>query len=448
MSTTPTSPLPPIDEEKEARKVAFGAFVGTALEWYDFFLFGTAASLVFNRLYFVNEDPLVATIAAFASFAVGFIARPLGAILFGAMGDRVGRKKTLIVTVVLIGTVTALIGVLPTYLTIGIAAPILLTLLRLVQGIAVGGEWGGAVTLAVEHAPAEKRGRYGVMPQIGSPIGTLLSSSAFLAVGLLPPEQFDSWGWRLPFLAAIPLLGIAVWLRRQVEESPLFEQMLEEDSRAKTPLRSVFTEATPALLIGAGSTLLGVGGFYLATTFIIAYGTTTLGLSRTVLLSATFAAAAAEIVVLILAGRVVERIGAGKVTLIGGLASAAFAYPMFLMVDTRQTVLVVSGVVIAICLLSISYAASGVLLTSLFPAKLRYTGVAISSNIASVVSGFVPLVATSVLAAAGGASWAPALVLVALALTTAGSGALADKTPDASEQELKDSARRRRELRG
>jgi MFS family permease len=412
--------------DADARKVAFGAFVGTALEWYDYFLFGTAASLVFNRLYFASGDPVVATAGAFASFAVGFAARPLGAVLFGHLGDRIGRRKCLIITVAMIGVVTGLIGLLPTYFSIGVAAPVLLTLLRLLQGVAVGGEWGGAVTLAVEHAPKEHRGRYAAMPQIGSPIGTLLSSGAFLAVSLLPQESFDSWGWRLPFLAAFPLLYIALWIRRRVEESPLFEQLLREDELASAPVRDVVLRTPVQLLVGAGSTLLGVGGFYLATTFVISYGTG-LGVSRSVMLTSTLVAAAVEIVVLIVGGRLAERFGAGRVTLAGGLISAAFAFPMFWLIDTTNVALVILGVTLGVACLSIPYAVSGALLTELFPAKLRYSGVAISANVASVVSGFVPLIATGFLGASGGASWSVALLLVVIALITAVCGAIAPR---------------------
>ncbi|HEY4421619.1 MAG TPA: MFS transporter [Pseudonocardia sp.] len=411
----------------DARRVAFGAFVGTALEWYDFFLFGTAASLVFNHLFFASDDPVVATAGAFASFAVGFAARPLGAILFGHLGDRIGRRTCLIITVALIGFVTAVIGLLPTYFSIGVAAPVLLTLLRLLQGVAVGGEWGGAVTLAVEHAPKEHRGRYAAMPQIGSPIGTLLSSGAFLAVSLLPPESFNSWGWRLPFLAAFPLLGIALWIRRRVEESPLFEQLLREDELARSPVTEVFRRAFPQLLVGAGSTLLGVGGFYLSTTFVISYGTEYLGVDSSVLLTGTLVAAVVEIVVLLVGGRLAERYGPGRVTVAGGLVSALVAFPAFWLIDTASTTLVIIGVTLAVACLSLPYAASGALLTDLFPARLRYSGVALSANIASVVSGFVPLVATALLAVSGGRSWTPALLLVVIALITAGSGALAPR---------------------
>ncbi|WP_406726934.1 MFS transporter [Streptomyces sp. GD-15H] len=230
-------------KSKDAGRVAFASFVGTALEWYDYFLFGTASAIVFNRLYFTTLNPTAATLAAFATFGVGFAARPIGALIFGWLGDRMGRKPALLITVVMIGVATGLIGLLPGYATIGVAAPLLLVLLRLVQGIAVGGEWGGAITLAVEHAPPGKRGWYAALPQVGSPVGTLLSSGAFALVLLLPSESFDSWGWRLPFLMAFPLMGIAVYIRRKVEESPLFDEMLEQNEQAKVPALDIFRQA-------------------------------------------------------------------------------------------------------------------------------------------------------------------------------------------------------------
>ena len=413
--------------EVEAKRVAFAAFVGTALEWYDYFLFGTAAALVFNRLYFVTGDPLVSTLAAFASFAVGFVARPIGAIIFGHLGDRIGRRKTLIITVVMIGVATGLVGLLPDFAAIGVAAPVLLTLLRMVQGVAVGGEWGGAVTLAVEHAPPERRGRYAAMPQIGSPIGTLLSSGAILLVSLLPDESFDAWGWRLPFLAAFPLLMVAVYLRRRVEESPLFEQLLAEDELASAPVKQVVTTAFPQLLVGAGSAFLGVGGFSLATTFVISYGTGTLGVSQSVMLTATLVAAFVEIGVLIIGGRMAERFGAARVTVIGGLVSAVAAFPTFWLIDTAEPLVIIAAVTMVVACLSVPYAVSGALLTELFTPALRYSGVALSANFAGVASGFVPLAATAALAASGEESWAPAMILVGIALVTTVAGWLAPR---------------------
>ncbi len=413
--------------EKEAGRVAFASFVGTALEWYDYYLFGTAAAIVFNRLYFTSLNPTAATLAAFATFGVGFVARPVGAVIFGWLGDRIGRRPALLITVVLIGVATGLIGLLPGYATIGIAAPLLLVLLRLLQGIAVGGEWGGAVTLAVEHAPPAKRGRYAALPQVGSPVGTLLSSGAFSLVLLLPKDSFDSWGWRLPFLAAFPLLLVAVYIRRKVEESPLFEELLKQDERAKIPAVDVFRTAWRRLLVAITSALLGVGGFYIMTTFVISYGADTLGLSRSLMVNATLVAAVFQIAVILYMGRVAERIGPGRVTLWGGAATALLAFPLFWLIDTKSPLLVVFAVALGIAVLSVAYAVSGALLTELFPAHLRYSGVALAYNLAGALTGFLPFVATALLDTSGGASWPVSLLLAALALLTALGGFLGER---------------------
>lgn len=408
--------------DRDAGRIAMAAFVGTALEWYDYFLYGTAASLVFNQLYFATKDPLVSTMAAFASFAVGFLARPVGAVLFGHIGDRYGRRRTLIITVTLIGVVTGLIGLLPDFTVIGVAAPILLTLLRIVQGMAVGGEWSGAVTLAVEHAPPERRGRYAVLPQIGSPIGTLVSSGAFTAVTLLPPAAFNSWGWRLPFLAAFPLLGVALYLRRKMEESPLFVQLMAEHEVTSVPAVEVVRRAGGRLVVGIAAAMLGIGGFYLMTTFVISYGTKTLKLSESLVLGGTLVAAVGEIVVLLVFGRLAERWGTGRISVLGGIASIVTAFPAFWLIDSRNPVLVIAGITISVACLSIPYAVIGTLLSELFPPALRYSGVAISSNLAGAISGFVPMIATGLLAASGGQSWPIALLLAVIAAMTAVGG--------------------------
>lgn len=412
----------PVVSGREAGRIAFAAFVGTALEWYDYFLFGTAAALVFNRLYFTTLDATAATLAAFATFGVGFVARPLGAVLFGWMGDRIGRRPALLITVVSIGVATGLIGLLPDFASIGIAAPLLLALLRLVQGVAVGGEWGGAVTIAVEHAPPEKRGRYAALPQIGSPVGTLLSSGAFSLVLLLPADQFDSWGWRLPFLAAFPLLLVAVYIRQKVEESPVFEEMEKQEARSKVPAIDVFRHAWGRLLIAIASAMLGVGGFYVMTTFAISYGTDTLGLSRSLMVNATLVAAVVQIGVIIYFGRLAEKLGPGRVTMWGGIATAVIAFPVFWLIDTASPVLVVLAVAGGVGFLSIAYAVSGALLTELFPANLRYSGVALAYNLAGALSGFLPFIATALLESAGGRSWIASALFLGIALITAVGG--------------------------
>lgn len=417
-----TPPDTPKVSGADAGRIARAAFVGTALEWYDYFLFGTAAAIVFNRLFFTTLDPTAATLAAFATFGVGFAARPLGAVLFGIIGDRVGRRPALLITIVMIGCATGLIGLLPDFGTIGLAAPIMLAVLRLLQGLAVGGEWGGAMTIAVEHAPIEKRGRYAALVQVGSPVGTLLSSGAFALVLLLPSEAFDSWGWRLPFLAAFPLLLIALYIRLKVEESPIFQELVKLEERAKIPALEVLRTAWGRLLVAVAAAFLGVGGFYVMTTFVISYGTTTLGLERGLMVNATLVAAVFQIGVVLVMGRLSERVGPGRMTLIGGLVTAAAAFPLFWLIDTRNPAAIILAVTLGIAFLSIAYAVTGALLTELFPPRLRYSGVALGYNLAGALSGFLPFIAVALQGATGGGSWTAALLLMAVSLITAAGG--------------------------
>lgn len=412
----------PVVSGAEAGKIARAAFVGTALEWYDYFLFGTAAAIVFNRLFFTELDPTAATMAAFATFGVGFAARPLGAVLFGYIGDRVGRRPALLITIVAIGVATGLIGLLPDFGSIGLAAPIMLAILRLVQGLAVGGEWGGAMTIAVEHAPIEKRGRYAALVQVGSPVGTLMSSGAFALVLLMPAEVFDSWGWRLPFLAAFPLLLVALYIRLKVEESPIFNELVKLEERAKIPAVDVFRQAWGRLIVAIMAAFLGVGGFYVMTTFVISYGTTTLGMDRQLMVNATLIAAAVQIGVILVIGRISEKIGPGRMTFIGGLVTAAAAFPLFWLIDTRNPAAIILAVTLGIGLLSVAYSVTGALLTELFPPKLRYSGVALGYNLAGALSGFLPLIAVALLGVSGGASWTASVLLIVVSLITAAGG--------------------------
>ncbi len=412
----------------EVGKIARAAFVGTALEWYDYFLFGTAAALVFNRLFFSQDNPTAALLASLATFGVGFAARPIGAFFFGILGDRIGRRPTLLITIVAIGIATGVIGLLPTYASIGLMAPAFLVILRLLQGLAVGGEWGGATTIAIEHAPAEKRARYAALVQVGSPVGTLLSSGAFALVVMLPPESFDSWGWRLPFLAAFPMLLAALWIRLKVEESPVFHQLIEMDETVKVPALQVFRKAFGRLVVAICAALLGVGGFYVMNTFVVSYATNTLGVDRQVVVNATLVAAVVQIIVILLFGRIAEKIGPGRVTLIGGIATAAAAFPLFWLIDTGSGWAITLAVASGIGLLTITYAVTGALLTELFPANLRYSGVSLGYQIAGALSGFLPFIATWLINMSDTPTSLPGvIILIIISLLTALGGAIGER---------------------
>lgn len=413
---------------KDANKVALGALIGTALEWYDFFLFSAAAALVFNVQYFTSENATAAAMASFATFGVGLAARPIGGIIFGRMGDRVGRRKVLMITIVGIGIVTGLIGMLPTYAAIGIAAPVLLVLLRVLQGLFVGGEWSGAMTLVVENAPLHLRARYAAIPQIGSPIGTILSSGGFFVMTLVfSQDTFNAWAWRIPFLIALPLLALAIYIRSRLEESPVFRQLEESGEVVKSPVLTTFKNSWKQIIVGMAAALLGVGGFYLVTAFCVWYGVNVLGYSASLMLLGSMVAAFVEIFVLLWGGQLGTKYGASRVILWGGIVSAVVAWPAFLMLSSGNPVLVVVAMTLAVAALSLPYAASGSVLTGLFPAKTRYTGVGLAQNTAGMVSGFIPLLATGFVASAGDSWWPAAAMLVFLSLFTAFAGAIAPK---------------------
>lgn len=413
---------------KDANKVAIGALIGTALEWYDFFLFSAAAALVFNVQYFTSENATAAALASFATFGVGLAARPIGGIIFGRMGDSIGRRKVLMITIVGIGVVTGLIGLLPTYAAIGIAAPVLLVLMRVLQGLFVGGEWSGAMTIVVENAPLHLRARYAAIPQIGSPIGTIFSSGGFFVMTLILSQQsFDSWGWRIPFLIAFPLLLVAVYIRSKLEESPVFRQLEESGEVDKTPVASTFKHSWKQIIVGMAAALLGVGGFYLVTAFCVYYGVNVLGYDSSLMLLGSMVAAFVEIFMLLWGGVLGSKYGASRVILWGGVASAIVAIPAFLMLASGNTVLVVLAMTLAVAALSLPYAASGTVLTGLFPAKTRYTGVGLAQNTAGMLSGFIPLLATGFVAAAADHWWPAAAMLIFLSLFSAFAGAVAPR---------------------
>ncbi|WGW11420.1 MFS transporter [Saxibacter everestensis] len=405
-------------DPRQLRKIAFSAYLGTALEWYDFFLFGTTAAIVFAPLFFSGDDPVLRTIGAFLSFGVGFIARPIGAVIFGHIGDRYGRRGALVATISLMGIATTLMGALPTYETAGIVAPILLTILRAVQGVATGGEWGGATLLAIEYAPIKKRGFYAAVVQLGSPSGTLLSSGAVALVASLPNDAFLEWAWRLPYLASIVLVLVALWIRLKVEETPIFRQLAAAGKQERLPVVEVFRTTPGRLLIGIAAYLFNNAGFFLLTTFMISYATTALGLPSSTILGAITIGALAQIVMTVISGRVADRIGAGPTVVIGYVACLAVAFPIFWLVDTRSAGLITLAMILALGLGAIPYAPIGALLAKIFPARLHYSGLGLSANLAGVIAGFMPALATLILSKSDNQSWGPASLLALIALVS------------------------------
>ncbi|MFC0453559.1 MFS transporter [Rhodococcus jostii] len=400
-------------------KVAFASFVGTAIEWYDFFIFGTAAALVFGTAFFPSLSPLSGTLAAFATFGVAFVSRPAGAIVFGHFGDRVGRKKMLVFSLVLMGSATVAIGLIPTYGAIGVAAPVLLVVARLAQGFAVGGEWGGAVLMAVEHAPREKRAFYGSWPQAGVPAGLVLATLAFLLVERLPEEQVLAWGWRLPFLASAGLVAVGMYVRLKVVESPEFENVKRDRKIADFPILAVLRGEKRALGVGILTQAASLVPFYLVTVFVLSYGPKEFGLSRQTILLSLLVACVLDIVSVPYASMVADRIGPRKMLIFGSLYMAAVAYPFFWLLSTGTA----AGLLLAMILIitighAVTYSAVAGYVTSLFPAEVRYTGASVAYQFGGVVfSAPAPFIAVAVAAETDG-QWALAAYIAAACAVT------------------------------
>lgn len=402
----------------QLRRIVMAAYVGTALEWYDFFLFGTTAAIVFAPLFFPGGNPTLSLIEAFLSFGVGFIARPIGAAIFGHVGDRYGRRPALIVTIALMGGATTLMGVLPTYASAGVWAPILLTILRVAQGIAAGGEWGGATLLAIEYAPRSQRSFCAAMVQLGSPTGTLLSSGAVALAAATSGPAFLDWAWRVPFLVSVVLVGVALWLRARVEETPTFRMLAGKHENEKLPVFELFRQVPGRLVIGIATYLVCTAGFFIVSTFMVGYVTRTLHLPGTWILQALMAGALVQMVVVTIAGRLADRIGATRLVVIGYVIAVALSFPVFELVDTRDHLLIVLAMMLGIGLSYSSYAAIGPVLAQLFPARLQYSGIALSATLAGSIAGFMPALATWFLTLANGRSWGPALLLFSISLVS------------------------------
>jgi metabolite-proton symporter len=413
-------------------RVVVASFIGTTIEWYDFFLYGTAAALVFNRLFFPTLDPRSGTMAAFATYAVGFFARPLGAIVFGHFGDRMGRKSMLVTTLMLMGMATFLMGVLPTYDQIGVAAPAALVVLRFVQGFGVGGEWGGAVLMAVEHGHAGRRGLYAAWVQAGVPAGLLLATAVFNVFSLLPDEQFLSWGWRVPFLLGIALLAVGIFIRLQVFESPLFEKMRERKVARGLPFFEVLARYPRNVVLSMGARFAENAAFYIFTVFVLTYATAELSVARTTILNAVLVVSAIEFFVIPSLGILSDRVGRRPVYLAGAAGLALFAFPFFWLIDTTEPVWIVLAIFGGMMCHAAMYAPQAAFFSELFGTDVRYTGASIGYQLASPLSGgLAPLISTALIEWSGGKPWPVAVYMIVLSLITLVSVWLAAETHQA-----------------
>ena len=401
----------------QLRRVIFASFVGTTIEWYDFFLYGTAAALVFNKLFFPTLNPLAGTLSAYGTFAVGFVARPLGGAVFGHYGDRIGRKAMLVWSLVVMGVASALIGLLPGYDAIGIWAPAILVVLRFLQGFGVGGEWGGAVLLAVEHSGGERRGYHGSWPQMGVPAGLLLSTGIFSALaGAIPDDQFLAWGWRVPFLLSIVLVGIGLFVRLRVLESPAFAAVRDQKRESSAPLLDVFRKHPRQVVIGAGMRFAQNVLFYVYTVFVLSYGVKSLGYPRGAVLAGVVASAVVGLIAIPFWSHLSDKFGRRPIYLAGAILSLLTAFPFFWLFE-RGPGWVPLAIVLAMIGHDMMYGPMAAYFSELFATNVRYSGSSLIYQLTSVFSGgLAPLIATWLLSRHGASSVAIYL-LVCCAIT-------------------------------
>ena len=389
------------------RTVLASCVVGTTVEWYDFFLYGTAAGIVFNELYFPAGDPLISTILAFATFAVGFVARPAGGLVFGHIGDKIGRKGTLVATMLVMGIATFLIGLLPTYDHMGLAAPLALVLLRIAQGVAVGGEWGGAVLMAVEYAPQGRRGLFGSLPQVGLAIGLMLGTGIFAGLNtVMSSEAFLAWGWRIAFLFSAVLVFVGLYIRLKVMETPAFRKLQQQEQRATVPAVELARHRVNRrhTLLGMGSRWIEGVAFNAWAVFAISYGTGTLGIDQQTLLLAVMLAAVFMLFFIPYFGSMSDKFGRRRTFAVGAVVAAVIGYPTFLMLGTGNALVITVGIVLALGVLyPMMYGPQSSFYSELFPVNVRYTGISFVYQFSGVfAAGLTPMVLTALLGLAGG----------------------------------------------
>jgi metabolite-proton symporter len=421
--------------EQVRRRTLLSGTIGAVVEWYEYTVYATAAALVFGPLFFPAMDPSISQIAALATFGVGFIARPLGAFVAGHLGDRMGRKSTLILTFAIMTASTAMIGLLPTYEAVGVLAPILLCVLRLAQGFAVGGEWGGAAIIAVENAPKGKRGFYGSWPQIGVSCGLLLGTAAVALAGALTGDAFTTWGWRIPFLLSIVLAAVGLYIRLNASESPEFlaekEKMAKEVQHRKAPITELLAHHRKPLLIAIFARFAEAGNYYLFTVFVLSYVTTTLKVPQYYGLTAVMIGSALNIIMIPVFGRLSDRIGRKRTFLLGGTAIVLTAWPIFALIGTGQQLAIILGVALFLALgHALVYAPLPALYCELFPTAVRYSGISIGYQMASILlAGFMPALASALVLWSGG-TWAVVLIIIASTIVAMVSVSFANETKD------------------
>ncbi|MBT2488325.1 MHS family MFS transporter [Streptomyces sp. ISL-96] len=423
MAAPATAPPTP----SSLKRIVAASLIGTTIEWYDFFLYGAAAALVFNKLFFPDSDPLVGTLLAFLTYAVGFAARPLGALVFGHYGDRLGRKKLLVLSLLMMGGATFAIGLLPTHASIGFAAPALLTVLRLVQGFALGGEWGGAVLLVSEHGDAKRRGFWASWPQTGAPAGQLLATGVLSALtALLSDSAFLAWGWRIPFLLSGVLVIVGLWIRLSVDESPVFKAALAQaearkgDSAVaeKMPLVAVLRYHWRDVLIAMGARMAENISYYVITAFILVYATTAAELSKQTALNAVLIASAVHFAVIPAWGALSDRIGRRPVYLLGAVGVGLWMFPFFMLIDTKSFANLLLAVTVGLVFHGAMYAPQAAFFSEMFATRMRYSGASIGAQFSSVAAGApAPLIATALFAEHGTSTLISLYVIAAVLIT-------------------------------
>jgi metabolite-proton symporter len=401
--------------------VAFASAIGTTIEWYDFFLFGVVTPLVFNKLFFPNFDPLVGTLLAYTTFFVGFISRPIGGIIFGHYGDRIGRKTVLVLTILIMGVATFLIGLLPTYATVGIWAPVMLLFLRIFQGIGIGGEWGGAVLMAVEHSPAGRRGFYGSWPQIGVPAGLLLSSGMVYLLSYLPEADFYSWGWRIAFLISAVLVAVGLYIRLKIMETPAFTRIQESNKLVHVPFFELWRTHGKNTLLGLGARYIEGVTFNIFGVFVVGYLAGTLGLPRQTALAGVMIASAIMIVMLPIYGNLSDRIGRRRMFGVAGILIGILSFPAFWLMQTKEPLLVWIAIAVPFAFVYPAvYGPQAALFSELFDTRVRYTGISFVYQFSGIyASGLTPIIATALLPMGGNKPWLICLYVLAVSIVSA-----------------------------